>query len=65
VADELSAEQRSRLIAALSRTYGHEVHLNVVLDREVIGGMIIRIGGEQIDGSVATRLAEIRRRLVA
>jgi len=65
VADELSAEQRSRLIAALSRTYGHEVHLNVVLDPAVIGGMIIRIGGEQIDGSVATRLAEIRRRLVS
>jgi F-type H+-transporting ATPase subunit delta len=65
VADELSAEQRSRLVAALARTYGHEVHLNVVLDPGVIGGMIIRIGGEQIDGSVATRLAEIRRRLVA
>jgi F-type H+-transporting ATPase subunit delta len=65
VADELSAEQRSRLAAALARTYGHAVHLNIVLDPEVIGGMIIRIGGEQIDGSVATRLAEIRRRLVA
>jgi F-type H+-transporting ATPase subunit delta len=65
VADELSAEQRSRLAAALAHAYGHEVHLNVVLDPAVIGGMIIRIGGEQIDGSVATRLAEIRRRLVS
>jgi F0F1-type ATP synthase delta subunit len=27
--------------------------------------MIIRIRGEQIDGSVANRLAEIRRRLTA
>lgn len=65
VATELSAAQRSRLTAALARTYGHEVHLNMVLDPSVVGGMIIRIGGEQIDGSVASRLAEIRRRLAA
>ena len=65
VASELSAAQRSRLAAALARAYGHEVHLNIVLDPGVIGGMVIRIGGEQIDGSVATRLAEIRRRLAA
>jgi F-type H+-transporting ATPase subunit delta len=41
------------------------VHLNLVLDPQVIGGMIIRIGGEQIDGSVASRLTEARRRLAS
>jgi F-type H+-transporting ATPase subunit delta len=65
VATELSAAQRSRLAAALAAAYGHEVHLNMVLDPQVIGGMIIRIGGEQIDASVATRLTELRRRLAA
>jgi F-type H+-transporting ATPase subunit delta len=65
VASELSAAQRSRLAAVLAEAYGHQVHLNIVLDPGVIGGMIIRIRGEQIDGSVATRLAEIRRRLTA
>jgi F-type H+-transporting ATPase subunit delta len=65
VAAELSAEQRSRLAAALAAKYGHEVHLNLVLDPQVIGGMIIRIRGEQIDGSVASRLAEVRRGLAA
>ena len=63
VASELSAAQRSRLAATLAQAYGHHVHLNIVLDPGVVGGMIIRIRGEQIDGSVATRLAEIRRRL--
>jgi F-type H+-transporting ATPase subunit delta len=63
VASELSAAQRSRLAATLAQAYGHKVHLNIVLDPGVIGGMVIRIRGEQIDGSVATRLAEIRRRL--
>jgi F-type H+-transporting ATPase subunit delta len=65
VATDLSATQRSRLAAALAAAYGHEVHLNLVLDPQVVGGMIIRIGGEQIDASVASRLAELRRRLAA
>ena len=65
VATELSAAQRTRLAAVLASAYGHEVHLNMVLDPQVIGGMIIRIRGEQIDASVATRLAELRRRLAA
>ena len=65
VATELSAEQRRRLVAGLSRAYGHDVHLNLVLDTQVIGGMIVRIAGEQVDSSVATRLAEARRRLTA
>ena len=65
VAAELSEEQRSRLAAALAAAYGHEVHLNVVLDPEVIGGMSVRIADELIDGSTATRLATLRRRLAA
>ena len=49
-----------RLAAALTEAYGHEVHLNVVLDPQVVGGMTVRVGDELIDGSVATRLAEAR-----
>jgi F-type H+-transporting ATPase subunit delta len=65
VAAPLSDEQRERLAAALAAAYGHQVHLNVVLDPRVSGGMTIRVGDELIDGSVATRLASARRRLVA
>ncbi|HLQ56801.1 MAG TPA: F0F1 ATP synthase subunit delta [Streptosporangiaceae bacterium] len=65
VAAELSEEQRGRLAAALAAAYGHDVHLNVVLDPEVIGGMSVRIADELIDGSLATRLAALRRRLAA
>jgi F-type H+-transporting ATPase subunit delta len=65
VAAELSGEQRRRLAAALAAAYGHDVHLNVVLDPGVIGGMSVRIAGELIDGSLATRLAALRRKLAA
>ena len=65
VATGLSAEQRGRLAAALASAYGHQVHLNVVLDPKVAGGMTVRVGDELIDASVATRLAEARRRLAS
>jgi F-type H+-transporting ATPase subunit delta len=65
VAVPLTEQQRARLAASLAAAYGHQVHLNVVLDPKVAGGMTVRIGDELIDGSVATRLAEAGRRLVA
>jgi len=64
-ATELSADQRARLAAALAGAYGHEVHLNVVIDPGVIGGLSVQVGDEVIDGTVASRVAAVRRRLVA
>jgi F-type H+-transporting ATPase subunit delta len=63
VAIAVTAAQRRRLAAALAEMYGHQVHLNIVLDPRVAGGMTIRVGEELIDASLATRLAEARRRL--
>ena len=65
VAVPLTDEQRSRLVAALVAGYGHDVHLNVVLDPQVVGGISVRIGDELINGSVASRLADLRRRLAS
>jgi F-type H+-transporting ATPase subunit delta len=61
VAVPLTDEQRIRLASALSAAYGHQVHLNLVIDPKVAGGMTVRIGDELIDGSVTTRLAAARR----
>jgi F-type H+-transporting ATPase subunit delta len=65
VAAGLTSDQRGRLAAALARIYGHDVHLNVVVDPGVVGGMSVQIGDEFIDGSVASRLAELRQRLAS
>lgn len=63
VASVLSQPQQDRLAAALAATYGHDVHLNIVLDPQVVGGMSIQIGDEFIDASVVSRLAALRRKL--
>ena len=58
-----TAQQRQRLAQALAAVYGHEVYVNVVIDPAVVGGMTIQVGDELIDGSVASRLAAVRRKL--
>jgi F-type H+-transporting ATPase subunit delta len=62
---ELSAQQRTRLGAVLAAAYGHEVHLNIEIDPSTIGGLSIEIGDEIIDGTIAGRLDDVRRRLGA
>jgi F-type H+-transporting ATPase subunit delta len=64
-ATELSATQRRRLAQALAQAYGHPVHLNVVLDPSVVGGISVHIGDELIDGTAASRLAAVRRKLAS
>lgn len=59
----LGASDRERLAAALSRNYGRPVHLNVVVEPGLIGGLRIEIGDDVIDGTVASRLDDARRQL--
>jgi F-type H+-transporting ATPase subunit delta len=65
VAVPLSDTERDRLSAALAAAFGHGIHLDVLLDPGVLGGISVRIGDEFIDGSVASRLTALRRRLAA
>ncbi|MCG5220983.1 F0F1 ATP synthase subunit delta [Streptosporangium sp. KLBMP 9127] len=58
-----SEEQKRRLAATLSTSYGRDVHLNVEVDPRVLGGFSVRIGDELIDTTIAGRIEEVRRRL--
>jgi F-type H+-transporting ATPase subunit delta len=63
VARELPDADKQRLEGALSSQYGRPVHLNVLVDPQVIGGMKVEIGDDVIDGTVSSRLDDARRRL--
>ncbi|RYB91037.1 F0F1 ATP synthase subunit delta [Nocardioides oleivorans] len=63
VARPLSGADRDRLAGALARSYGREVHLNVIVDPDVIGGIRVEIGDDVVDGTVSSRLDDAGRRL--
>ncbi len=62
-ATPLTDEQVSRVSVALARIYGRPVSAHVVVEPALQGGIKIRVGDEVIDGSVAGRLDDLRRRL--
>lgn len=59
----LSDDELKRLAAALSAKYGRTVHLNLVIDPAVVGGLKVAIGDDIIDGSIAGRIEDVRRQL--
>ena len=63
VAHPLSDADRQRLTDSLSRQYDRTVHVNVVVEPDVIGGIRVEIGDDVIDGTVASRLDDARRKL--
>lgn len=61
----LDAEQQDRLSAALTRSLGRPVQVQVEVDQKVVGGLVVRVGDEVIDGSTVHRLREARRALAS
>ncbi|ANY05726.1 F0F1 ATP synthase subunit delta [Pseudonocardia sp. HH130630-07] len=59
----LTPQQESALANTLGRIYGRTISLQVELDRDLLGGLVVQVGGEVIDGSVAGRLAAAQRSL--
>jgi len=60
---ELTDDQQTRLSAALANATGKQVNLKVVVDPSVLGGIIATVGDTVIDGSVRTRLDQLKARL--
>jgi F-type H+-transporting ATPase subunit delta len=57
-------EQSRALAAALGGTAG-PAELRCRVDPELIGGLLVTVGGTTYDGTVRTRLAALKRRLAA
>lgn len=59
-AADLTDEQSTRLTEVLSRIYAHPVSVQLNVDPAVLGGLLITVGDEVIDGSISSRLDAAR-----
>lgn len=62
-AHELDAEQQQKLSDALSAKLERKVNMQVSLDKNLLGGAVIRAGDLVIDGSIRGRLAKLAESL--
>ena len=53
---ELTDEQKKKLIDKLSQKTGKEINLEIKIDKDILGGGIIKIGDKIIDGSIRKEL---------
>ena len=59
-AQPLSDTQRGALAARLKESLGRDVNLDVRVDKDIIGGLVVRVGSRMIDSSIRSRLARLQ-----
>ncbi|MEZ6191228.1 MAG: ATP synthase F1 subunit delta [Phycisphaerales bacterium] len=64
VAQALTDEAGRGVADSIGQAVGKRVHLHQHVDPELIGGLKVRVGDRLIDGSVATQLKIMKRKLV-
>lgn len=64
-ARELSAGERSALAAEVAKLAGTKIDANFKLDKDILGGTVVRIGSTVYDGSVRGRLDRLKEALTA
>ena len=63
-AQPLAPDQRAALIAQLQRQTGNEISLEEVVDPRIMGGLVVRVGDQLLDLSVAGKLRQLREQVV-
>ncbi len=61
----LTDAQRRRLAEALSSATGRTVEVKVIVDPDLVGGVVARVGDVIFDGSIRSRLDEAKQQLTA
>jgi len=60
----LTEREQGELRESLAHATGRSVILDVRTDKDLLGGLVVRVGSTVYDGSVLRQLAEMRQRLM-
>lgn len=59
----LTEDEQKRLAEAISAKFDRAIHLNLIVDPHVLGGLSVTVGPDVIDSTMSTRLETARRQL--
>ena len=62
-ATELAPDASTQIVANLKRKYGSDLAARFVVNKELLGGMRIRVGSDVWDSSVRNRLHRLQQQL--
>jgi F-type H+-transporting ATPase subunit delta len=58
-----SKEEKQNFTSTLEKKLSKKVHMNVTVDKSLIGGVLVRAGDRVIDGSIRGQLQQLAKRL--
>ena len=59
-AQPMSDEQKENIKSMLSDHFSLDIDVEVIIDEEILGGLVVQIGSKMIDTSLLTRLKSIK-----
>ncbi len=59
-AKALTGTQSKALAAALKKSLGKDVQVNVTVDKDLIGGLIVKVGSAMVDSSLRSKLNNLQ-----
>ncbi len=61
---ELPEETRAKIRRRIEEATRKKIEMNATVSKDIVGGLILRIGDVIVDGSLKAKLAQLRARLV-
>lgn len=58
---KLTDDVRKKIAESLRKSQGKDIEVVERIDKDIIGGLIVRIGDRQFDGSIMRKLNELRK----
>jgi F-type H+-transporting ATPase subunit delta len=58
---KLTDDARKKITDSLKKSEGREVEITERIDKDIIGGLIVRVGDRQFDGSIMRKLKDLRK----
>ena len=59
--EKLKEYEYNSLVEKLEKKYNKDIILKKIIDPEILGGIYVRIGNDIIDGTVKTRLEDLKK----
>ena len=64
-ATPLTEDAKAKLLSKVETENWSEIEFNISVDPSIIGGLIFRAGGQQLDASIASRLKELKKEFIS
>ena len=58
--EELNDEQRKNIKEQLKNTLGKKLSLKFIVDKKIIGGLVVKVGSKMIDTSLANKINKLK-----